>query len=93
MQFDFTDDILSGPVSTGEISGVIAFPDPISGQVIQVGPIHGKRSGSLATWSTRSGLTVSGTITGHTFTGSAVFPGALGYPDLSTTLSLTRHAP
>lgn len=93
LQFEFSEDILSGPMSDGAIAGAIAFPDPITGQLVSMGTIHGKRSGATATWATGTGLTVSGTISGNTFSGSALFPGALGYPDLSTTLNLTRQAP
>lgn len=93
LQFKFADDILSGSVSVGAISGVLEFRDPISGQLVQVGPVNGNRNGAMATWATASGLTVAGTISGDTFLGDGLFPGALSYPDLKTTVHLTRQSP
>jgi hypothetical protein len=93
LQFEFADDILSRPVSVGPISGVVEFPDPISKELIEAGPVRGNRSGSNATWATASGLTVSGTISGNTFSGDAFFPGALNYPGLMTMVNLTRQVP
>ncbi len=58
----------------GVLRGVLYIGDPDVGELADVGQISGTRNGASASWSTPSGLTVSGSFETDAFTGTFRIP-------------------
>jgi hypothetical protein len=83
-RFEITD-------NNGQLTGVTFYLEPDDSEYIEMGTLSGSRTGATVQW-TSEDSSVSGTLSGDTFSGTIIFGGDDTDPEVTAQISLQRSS-